>query len=472
MSALPDCFLSKQLLRAGAGLRPPCPRGGDGMSFEISHFKGRELIDSRGQPALEAEVFLKGGVSARSMAPSGASTGRHEALELRDGDAGRFFGRGLLKAAQAAGALSGAFRGMDASDQKAIDAKLLELDGSPSKSRLGANTILAISLGCMRAAARAAGRELFEQARISDEKPRLPAPLMNIINGGAHGGSRLDIQEFMIAPFGFESFKEALRAGCEIFHQLKSLLKARGLSVSVGDEGGCAPELSSHSEAIELILSAIEACGHSRQTALALDCAASEFYRDGLYMFEGRSRPAEEMISIYEGLARQYPIISIEDGLDEEDWEGWGRLKASLGGRLQIVGDDLLVTQTARVKEAVKRGAANSLLVKCNQVGTLTEALEAARAAKQAGWTRIMSHRSGETEDTSIADLSVAWGAEQIKTGSPCRGERTAKYNRLLRIEEALRASGGAKGLFSGRAAFPEASLQAFSGRFPAGRQP
>ncbi len=442
------------------------------MSFEISHFKGRELIDSRGAPALEAEVFLKGGVSARSMVPSGASTGSQEALELRDGEAGRFFGRGLLKAAQAAEALSGAFCGMDASRQKAIDAKLLELDGSPAKSRLGANTILAISLACMRAAARAAGRELFEQARLADEDLRLPVPLMNIINGGAHGGSRLDIQEFMIAPFGFESFKEALRAGCEIFHQLKSRLKSRGLSAAVGDEGGCAPELSSHSEAIEMILSAIEASGYSRQTALALDCAASEFYQNGFYLFEGRPRPAEEMISLYEGLARQYPIISIEDGLGEEDWEGWSRLRASLGGRLQIVGDDLLVTQKALVKKAIKERAANALLVKCNQVGTLTEALEAARAARQAGWTRIMSHRSGETEDTSIADLSVAWGAEQIKAGSPCRGERTAKYNRLLRIEETLRAAGGAEGLFRGRAAFPKTSLQAFFGRFPGGRQP
>ena len=423
------------------------------MRFEISHFKGREIIDSRGAPALEAEVFLKGGVSARGRVPSGASTGKREARELRDGDPARFFGKGVLKAVQNAESLSGAFQGMDARDQKAIDKRLRELEGPPPESRLGANTILAISLGCARAAARASGRELYETARLSEKKPRLPVPLMNIINGGAHGGSRLDIQEFMIAPFGFESFREALRAGCEIFRRLKEALKAKGLSAAVGDEGGCAPDISSHTEAIELILPAIEACGYSRQTALALDCASSEFYRDGFYLFEGRKRPAEEMIGLYEGLVRQYPLVSIEDGLAEDDWPGWRAMRSRLGGKIQLVGDDLLATQKALVERGVREKAANALLVKCNQVGTLTETVEAVQAAGQAGWARILSHRSGETGDDSIADLCVAWGAEQIKAGSPCRGERTAKYNRLLRIEEDL-AAGGQKAGFWGREAF------------------
>ena len=435
------------------------------MGFEISGFKGREIIDSRGTPALEVEVFLKGGLSAKGRAPSGASTGKYEAHELRDGDPRRFFGKGVQKALKNADSLSSAFRGMDAREQKAIDGKLLEIDGSPSKSRLGANTILAISLGCMRAAAQASGQELYEYAGFSEGEARLPVPLMNIINGGAHGGNSLDIQEFMIVPLGFENFKDSLRAGCEIFHQLKQDLKAKGLSAAVGDEGGCAPDLSSHSEAIEFILSAIESCGYSRQTALALDCASSEFYasesrasesyREGFYLFEGQKKSAEEMISLYENLIRQYPIISIEDGLAEEDWPGWKLMNSRLGNKIQLAGDDLLVTQKNRLEKGIRERAANALLVKCNQVGTITETAAAVKTAKKAGWTRIVSHRSGETEDTSIADLSVGWGAEQIKTGSLCRGERAAKYNRLLRIEEALEAR-GEKAAFMGRKAFKQ----------------
>ena len=510
------------------------------MSCVVSRLKGREIIDSRGCPALEVEVFLENGRRAVASVPSGASTGRREARELRDGDQKYFFGKGVKQAVQNVHRISDALKGIPVTRQKQIDDTLLKLDGTPLKSRLGANTLLAVSLACLRASAKdmplytrlrewyegaegsnkGQGSELPQRAmegpergqgsefpknrslqaiedskggqsslrescknqpRTGSEDPErepgskfsksfslramedpeqgpgpvdqklfLPVPLMNVINGGVHAENPLSIQEFMIVPFGFDTFRSALRAGCEIFQQLKADLQSRQLSTNVGDEGGFAPCLSRHRDVLDLLMSSIEKQGYGGRVGLALDCAADGFYKEGVYHFEGKKRSAEEMTALYEGWIQNYPLLSIEDGLSEEDGNGWRILTEKLGGKTQIVGDDLFVTQTALLKRGIESGWANALLVKCNQVGTVSETLEAVREAKGAGYACVMSHRSGETEDTFIADLSVGWDIPQIKTGSVCRGERTAKYNRLLRIEEEL----GDSGVFRGKGAF------------------
>ena len=416
----------------------------------IKAVKGREIIDSRGAPALEAEIFLENGESARASVPSGASKGRAEAFELRDGDKNRFFGKGLLAALDNLAFLSSKLKGFPLNNnQEETDKKLTEWDGTPSKSRLGANTLLSVSLACWKLNQAAKN----SQNGAAPEPTTLPVPLMNIINGGLHGSNSLNIQEFMIAPFAFESFKEALRAGCEIFHSLKNLLKSQNLSVATGDEGGFSPALSSHEEALNFVAKAIDQAGYRGRVGLALDCAAGEFYQEKTdrYLFEGKERTAADMIALYKEWKKKHPLlISIEDGLADEDWAGWRRLTEDLGGSVQIVGDDLFATNLKRLKKGIEEKAANALLVKCNQAGTVSEARAALRAAQRAGFACIMSHRSGETEDTSIADLSVAWGCGQIKAGSPCRGERTAKYNRLLRIEE----KAGRAALFAGEKAF------------------
>ena len=421
------------------------------MSF-ISKLDAREIIDSRGYPTLEVEVFLENGLSACSMVPSGASTGQFEALELRDGDKNYFFGKGVLKAIKNVKFLSKFLRGMDVQNQKLIDKTLLEQDGTELKSHLGANTLLGISLACVRVAAAFKKEPLYQSLHLEKDKFLLPVPLMNIINGGVHGSNNLDIQEFMLVPFGFDSFQEALRAGCEIFHQLKKDLKSKGYSIAVGDEGGFTPNFESHGQALDFISSAIESCSYSKQVALALDCAASEFYKKDFYLFESKKINSEELIAIYKKLIEDYNIVSIEDGLSEEDWSGWKKLSSILGHEIQLVGDDLFVTQKLRLQKGIDNQIANSLLVKCNQVGTITETLESIDLAKKSNYTCMISHRSGETEDTSIADLSVAWNMEQIKTGSLSRGERTAKYNRLLRIEKDL----GSLGTFQGLKAFKQ----------------
>ncbi len=421
------------------------------MSF-ISELSAREIIDSRGVPTLEVEVFLENGLSSHSAIPSGASTGQFEALELRDGDKNYFFGKGVLKAVQNVKNLSKVLEGMDVQNQKLIDQTLLEQDGTELKSNLGANTLLGISLACMRVAAKLKKEPLYKSLHSEKERFLLPVPLMNIINGGVHGSNNLDVQEFMIVPFGFNSFKEALRAGCEIFYQLKNDLKSKGYSIAVGDEGGFTPDFDSHARALDFILSAIEKSSYSKEVVLALDCAASEFYKEDFYFFESKKVNSENLISIYKKWIKDYPIVSIEDGLSENDWSGWKEMTSQLGDTIQLVGDDLFVTQKARLQKGIESQVANSLLVKCNQVGTVTETIESIDLAKKSNYTCVISHRSGETEDTSIADLSVAWGTEQIKTGSLSRGERIAKYNRLLRIEEEL----GSLGVFQGREAFKQ----------------
>lgn len=417
----------------------------------IKYFKGREIIDSRGVPALEVELFLENGISARGMVPSGASTGTFEALELRDKDPNYFFGKGLKKAIHNVEILSQVLKGQEVSQQKEIDQILLKQDGTPLKSRLGANTLLAISIACVRAAAKNKKQALY-QSLSSQNTFKIPVPLMNVINGGCHGSNALDIQEFMLVPWGFETFRDSLRAGCEIFHQLKKDLQSKNLSTAVGDEGGFTPNLKSHQQAIELILSAIEKSSYSKQVSLALDCASSEFYKKDHYLFESKKIGSTDLVQIYKQWIQDYPIISIEDGLAEEDWSGWETLTKELGDKIQIVGDDIFVTQKSRLKKGIEKQIANSLLVKCNQVGTITETIEAMELAQKAGYSCVMSHRSGETEDDSIADFAVAWQAEQIKTGSLSRGERTAKYNRLLRIEEEL----GSACVFQGEAAFKQ----------------
>ena len=426
----------------------------------IHSLKGREIIDSRGRPTVEAEVFLENGLMTRASVPSGASTGKHEARELRDGEESYFFKKGVKKAVENVFFISSKLKGMNITHQKQIDSRLLELDGTPLKSHLGANALLAVSLACLRAAARVKKQPLYkylwEELRVQKEahssKKRLilPVPLINVINGGVHAQNNLQIQEFMIVPFDFQTFREALRAACEVFYQLKKDLQSQGLSTNVGDEGGFAPQFSHHHQAMDCLLSSIEKCGYSERMGLALDCAASEFYKEGFYHFEGKKQKAEDLAALYEGWTERYPLLSIEDGLAEEDWDGWKVLTEKLGDKVQIVGDDLFVTQTQRLKQGIEEGIANSLLVKCNQVGTVSETREAVETAQKAGYTCVMSHRSGETEDTLIADLAVGWGCGQIKTGSVCRGERTAKYNRLLRIEEEL----GEMGLFRGKRAF------------------
>ncbi|OGT98672.1 MAG: phosphopyruvate hydratase [Geobacteraceae bacterium GWB2_52_12] len=410
---------------------------------EIVDVYAREILDSRGNPTLEVEVFLESGAFGRAAVPSGASTGEREALELRDGDKSRYLGKGVLKAVDNVNnAIADELIGMDADDQVGIDMKMLEMDGTEYKSKLGANAILGVSLAVAKAAADEAGLPLYKYIGGAGAR-ELPLPMMNIINGGAHADNNVDIQEFMIMPAGAQNFAEALRMGAEIFHALKSVLKSKGYNTAVGDEGGFAPNLKSNEEALEVIVEAIINAGYrpGEDVLLALDVASSELFKDGKYTLENETqkiKTADEMVDFYENLVNKYPIISIEDGMAENDWEGWKKLTERLGKRIQIVGDDLFVTNPAILREGIKQGIANSILIKLNQIGTLTETLEAIEMAKRAGYTTVISHRSGETEDTTLADLAVAVNAGQIKTGSLCRTDRVAKYNQLLRIEDEL----------------------------------
>ncbi|MBP8809935.1 MAG: phosphopyruvate hydratase [Kofleriaceae bacterium] len=409
---------------------------------DIVWIHAREVLDSRGNPTVEAEVGLDNGALGRAIVPSGASTGEHEALELRDGDKARFLGKGVTKAvANIVDQIGPELIGADAADQAAIDAALIELDGTATKSNLGANAILAVSMACARAAASAHELPLYRYLG-GVGALTLPVPLMNIVNGGAHADNALDIQEFMIAPIGFERFDEALRAGVEVFHHLKAILKHKGLATNVGDEGGFAPAMATADQALTTILEAIERAGYrpGEQIACALDVAASEFFdkAKGVYHYEGADRTAADMVELYATWAGKYPLVSIEDGLDQDDWAGWKALTDRLGGKVQLVGDDLFVTQTARLKRGIDAGIANSILVKVNQIGTLSETLDAVRTAQHSRYTAIISHRSGESEDAFIADLAVATNAGQIKTGSASRSDRIAKYNQLLRIADEL----------------------------------
>jgi len=413
--------------------------------LKIIEIRSLEVIDSRGNPTVEAEVTLEGGATGRALVPSGASTGGHEALELRDGDRDRYLGKGVRKAvAHVEGPISEALVGMDAEDQAGVDARLVELDGTDNKSALGANAVLAASMATARAAAQALGTPLYRHVGGPGART-LPVPMLNILNGGAHADNSVDIQEFMVMPVGAPTFAEALRTGVEVFHHLKAVLNGRGLSTSVGDEGGFAPNLGSNAEALELICDAVERSGRTPgdDVMLALDVAASEIYdrETGLYVFEGEGgvrRDSDAMVEFYAGLADRFPLASVEDGMDEDDWAGWRSLTAALGDRLQLVGDDLFVTRVDRLQQGIETKAANSLLVKVNQVGTITETRQAVDTAHAAGFTTVVSHRSGETEDTTIADLAVALSSGQIKTGAPSRTDRTAKYNQLLRIEAQL----------------------------------
>ncbi len=419
----------------------------------IEQVGAREILDSRGNPTVEVEVALDDGTLARAAVPSGASTGEHEAVELRDKDAKRYSGKGVEKAVTAVlDEIGPELTGVDAVDQRIVDQKLVDLDGTPDKSRLGANAILGVSLAVAKAAAESSGLELFRYIGGSNAHV-LPVPMLNIVNGGAHADNAVDVQEFMIAPIGADSYREALRCGVEVYHSLKSVLKSRGLSTGLGDEGGFAPDLKSNREALDLIVTAIEKAGYTlgSQVALAMDVAATEFYSDGAYVFEGTKRSAEQMIGYYSELLDAYPLVSIEDPLSEDDWDGWVRLTDEVGERVQLLGDDLFVTNPDRLEEGIARRAANALLVKVNQIGTLSETLDAVALATSYGYRCMMSHRSGETEDTTIADLAVATGVGQIKSGAPARGERTAKYNQLLRIEEIL----GDAARYAGDLAFP-----------------
>ena len=409
----------------------------------ISDIKAREILDSRGNPTVEADVLLSNGVMGRAAVPSGASTGEHEAVELRDGDGERYLGKGVRQAVQNVEETIGpALRGHEVTDQIGIDTSMIELDNTNNKSSLGANAMLAVSLASARAAAQTVGLPLYRYlggplARV------LPVPMMNILNGGAHATNTVDFQEFMIVPVGAETFADALRMGAEVFHSLKKVLVKRKLATGVGDEGGFAPDLRDDEEAIKVILEAIDAAGYAagKEIALALDCAASELYSNGMYTFKKSGAPkrdAEGMVELYRGWLDEYPIVSIEDGLAEDDWDGWGKLTTALGDRCQLVGDDLFVTNTERLARGIENGVANAILIKVNQIGTLSETLEAIEMARAAGYLSVISHRSGETEDTFIADLAVATGAGQIKTGSASRTDRIAKYNQLLRIEEQL----------------------------------
>ncbi|CAN5794795.1 phosphopyruvate hydratase [soil metagenome] len=421
----------------------------------ISSIHAREILDSRGNPTLEAEVVLETGSAGRAAVPSGASTGEFEASELRDGDSKRYGGKGVTKAAENVNDdIADAITGMDAADQAAVDLAMIELDGTDNKSALGANAILAVSLAVARAAAMEAGLPLYRYLG-GPNATLLPVPLMNILNGGAHAANNVDFQEFMVAPVGMSSFSEALRAGVEIFHSLKKVLSGRGLATAVGDEGGFAPDLGSNEEALEVILEAIDAAGYraGEDVMLALDPAASEFYRDGGYVFHkstNERRSSAEMVEFWRGWVKDYPIVSIEDGLDEGDWDGWVELTRAIGDRVQIVGDDLFVTNTNFLRRGIEVGAGNAILIKVNQIGTLTETLQAIDLARRNGYRYIISHRSGETEDTFIADLAVATRSGQIKTGSASRTDRVAKYNQLLRIAEDL----GPAAEFPGRDAF------------------
>jgi enolase len=412
----------------------------------IRSVHGREILDSRGNPTVEAEVTLSSGVRGRAAVPSGASTGEHEAVELRDGDDGRYLGKGVTKAVENLGRRIGpALEGRDVFDQAGLDRAMIDLDGTPNKANLGANAILAASLAAARAAAAEARLPLFRYLG-GPSATVLPVPMMNILNGGAHASNNVDFQEFMVMPVGAESFGEALRTGTEIFHALKAVLKEGGKSTAVGDEGGFAPDLGSNDEAVEVILRAIERAGYRAgdEVVLALDQAAAEMYRDGAYEFHkstGDRLSAREMVDFYRDWTDRYPIRSMEDALDENDWDGWKALTDALGDRLQLVGDDLFVTSTERLAQGIERGIGNAILIKVNQIGTLTETLEAIELARRSGYNAVISHRSGETEDTFIADLAVATRAGQIKTGSASRTDRVAKYNQLLRIEEALGSS-------------------------------
>jgi enolase 1/2/3 len=406
----------------------------------IAFVHARQLLDSRGNPTVEVDVRLDSGASGRAAVPSGASTGEHEAVELRDGDPSAYFGKGVLKAvANVNGEIAQAVAGLDASDQRALDAALIELDGTATKSRLGANAILGCSLASARAAAAEARLPLYRWLG-GDEARTLPVPLMNVINGGAHAQNRLDLQEFMVVPAGAETFSEGLRIGAEVFHALKAVLHERGLATGVGDEGGFAPDLESTAAAIEAVLEAAERAGHRDRVAIALDPAASEVFRDGAYHLpgEGRTLTPSEMVDFYRSLADGFPLVSVEDGLDENAWSDWRALTEAVGDRIQRVGDDLCVTNVDFLRRGIDEGVANAILVKVNQIGTLTESLDVIRMARDAGYATVISHRSGETEDTTIADLAVAVNAGQIKTGAPSRTDRVAKYNQLLRIEEEL----------------------------------
>jgi enolase len=413
----------------------------------------REILDSRGNPTVEVEVVLDDGTFARAGVPSGASTGAFEAVERRDGDNARFGGKGVQGAVDAViDEIAPELIGFEAEDQRLVDQALIDLDGTPNKGRIGANAILGVSLAVAKAAAKSAGLELFRYVG-GPNAHVLPVPMMNILNGGSHADSNVDIQEFMVAPIGAATYREALRTGVEVYHSLKSVLKERGLATGLGDEGGFAPNLPSNRDALDLIIVAIEKAGFTPGTdvGLALDVASSEFFSDDKYAFEGKSLQSAELIEYYEGLVADYPLVSIEDPLDEEDWEGWQAFTSRLGDKVQVVGDDLFVTNPERLARGIESKAANSLLVKLNQIGTLTETLEAVELAQRNGFTAMVSHRSGETEDTTIADLAVAVNAGQIKTGAPARGERIAKYNQLLRIEEALDDAA----TYAGRSAFP-----------------
>lgn len=415
----------------------------------------REILDSRGNPTVECDVYLESGTMARAAVPSGASTGIREAIELRDGDKKRYGGKGVLKAAENVnGEIADAILGSEASDQAFIDRTMIELDGTENKGRLGANAILAVSMAVARAAAEESGLPLFRYFG-GMGAVQMPVPMMNVINGGAHANNNLDLQEFMIIPVGAPSFKEALRYGAETFHTLKKIINSRGMSTAVGDEGGFAPKCESHEEAIELILEAVKQAGFEpgKDIMIGLDCASSEFFDNGKYVMKksgGKAMTAEEWAGVLEGWVNKYPIISIEDGMAEGDWEGWKMLTEKLGDRVQLVGDDLFVTNPKILKEGIEKGVANSILIKVNQIGTLTETFEAIEMAKRAGYTAVVSHRSGETEDSTIADIAVGLNAGQIKTGSMSRSDRMAKYNQLLRIEERL----GDCAVYPGKSAF------------------
>jgi enolase len=423
----------------------------------IAQVHGRQILDSRGNPTVEVDVRLASGAFGRAAVPSGASTGEHEAVELRDGDPEAFLGKGVSRAvANVNGEIAGAVSGHDAGDQRELDRLLVDLDGTPTKSRLGANAILGCSLAAAKAAAADAGLPLYRYLGGEDARV-LPVPLMNVINGGAHAQNRLDLQEFMVVPAGAETFSEGLRLGAEVFHHLKAVLHERGLSTGVGDEGGFAPDFESTEQAIEAILEAAERAGHRERIAIALDPAASEVFRDGAYVLEGEGRTLEPsaLIDFYADLVERYPLVSIEDGLDENAWGDWRELTERLHGRAQLVGDDLFVTNVRFLERGIAEGVANAILVKVNQIGTLTEALDTIEVARRAGYGSVISHRSGETEDTTIADLAVAVNAGQIKTGAPSRTDRVAKYNQLLRIEEEL----GERAEYPGWGVFQRASV-------------
>ena len=418
----------------------------------ISELQARQILDSRGNPTVEVDVVAESGARGRAAVPSGASTGVHEAVELRDGG-GAFGGKGVTRAVEnVRGEIAGALRGMEIADQRALDERLIELDGTPNKSRLGANAILGVSLAVAKARAAEDGVPLFRA--IGGETARtLPVPLMNVVNGGAHAANSLDLQEFMIVPAGASSFAEALEIGAEVFHALRALLHERGLATAVGDEGGFAPDLPASEDAIDAVLEAARRAGHAERVAIALDPAATELWRDGVYSFEGRRLGREEMVEYWRGLAERYPLVSIEDGLAEDEWDSWAQLTSEIGSEVQLVGDDLFVTNVERLRRGIDAGVANAILIKVNQIGTLTETLDAIELARSSGYGVVVSHRSGETEDTTIADLAVATNAGQIKTGAPSRSDRVAKYNQLLRIEEEL----GDAATYPGWAAFPRA---------------